>query len=480
MIRPRLIAAALAAALSLPALAVELPMPAPGPAKSVHIPAAADHTLDNGLRVIVVHRAGLPLVTVNFVLRSGSEADPAALPGTASMAAGLLTQGTSSRSAPEIAQQAAALGGSIDVAAGWDETDAGITVTTPKLGAALNLLADVVRNPAFHDADIERVRKQTLDGLRLAWSQPGSLASMVARRAVFGASAYGHPASGTPTSVAAIQRDNLLALHHTWYRPDNAILVFAGDISTDAALALAKKTFGDWAKPATALPTVAVEKAESKVPAKLAIDLHGSGQAGVVVAKRAIARSAPDYYAGVVANMVLGGSYSARMNEEIRIKRGLSYGARSSLGALRDDGWLTTSVQTKNPSAAEVVSLSLAQVESLSATPPTAAEITARKATLIGGFGRSLDTTAGLAAQIGERAVNNVPLDEINQHIPRIEAITPKDVVAFAKAHLGPEGTHVVVVGDASQYGTALKKLWPKVTPVASTKLKLSRADLGL
>lgn len=475
-----LLAGAICAVLAVPGFAADSPLPPPGPPKAVHIPAATTFTLGNGLKVIVVPRPGLPLVTMNLVLRSGSEVDPALLPGTASLVADLLTQGTTTRTAPEIAEQTAALGGSIGVGAGWDETDAGITVTTPRAGAALAILADVVRNPAFNKADIQRVRKQTLDSLHLMLSQPGNVAALVARRAVFGSGGYGHPATGTLASVKAVTREDLVQLHQTWYRPDNAILIFAGDLAPAAARELATQAFGDWAKPEAALPKVAVAPADSDLPARLAISLPGSGQASVSVAHRAIPRSAPDYFAGVVTNMVLGGSYSARLNEEIRIKRGLSYGANSSLDAMRDGGWLATRVQTKNPSAAEVVKLSEEQVASLTATPPTEAELAARKATLIGGFGRSLDTTAGLAGRIGDLAVYDLPLDDINHFIDRVQAVTAADVVGFAKRHLGTEGTHVVVVGDAKVYGKALAKLWPGVQPVAVGKLDLGRADLGL
>ena len=479
--RPALLAAALAALFTLPAVAaVETAPPPPAAPKAVNIPAASESTLANGLRVIVVHREGLPLVTMDLLLRSGSEVDPTRLPGTASMVADLLTQGTTSRTAPEIAETAAALGGSIGAGAGWDRTRVGMTVTTPRAEAALDLLADVVRHPAFKADEIERVRKRATDGLRVSLRQPAQLASLVAQRAVFGGAGYGHPADGTPTSVAAITRDDLVALHDTWYRPDNAVLVFAGDITPSAATALAKRAFGDWARPDRAMPQPSTETVAATLPARLAINLAGSGQAGVVVGHSAIARDAADYYSGVVANMVLGGSYSARMNEEIRIKRGLSYGARSSLDALRGDGWLATSVQTKNPSAAEVVSLSLQQIASLATDPPADDELAARKATLIGTFGRRFDTTAGLASAVGELAVDGIALDEVNHFIDKVQAVSATDVADFARKHLADKGNRVVVVGDAGQYGEALKKLWPDVTPIDADALDLDQADLGL
>ncbi len=453
--------------------------PKPGPAPSIQVPTPAEHTLDNGLRVIAVRRDDLPLVSANLVILSGSEVDPPKLPAAASLTAEMLTHGTATRSATEIANQAAALGGSIRASAGWDESDIGITVTTPKLGDALDLVADVAMHPRFAPAELARVRKRAEDSLRLAMKNPGRLASMVARRAVFGGGMYGHSDAGTAASLKAISDADLKALHQRWYRPDNAVLVLAGDIEPETAWKLAGTAFGTWDKPAAPLPEVEGRNVASKAAALTVIDQAGAGQAGVVAAHAAIDRKADDYYAGLVSNAVLGGSYSARLNEEIRIKRGLSYGAHSSLDALRDGGWLVASAQTKNPSAVEVVKLMRQQFASLADAPPSADELKARKATMIGSFARSLDTTSGLARQIGERAVYGVPLDEINQHIQRIEAVNAEQVRSFAKTHLGAENLKVVVVGDGSVFGKAMTKAWPKARFIQADKLDLSRSDLG-
>ncbi|MGB8634352.1 MAG: pitrilysin family protein [Rhodanobacteraceae bacterium] len=453
--------------------------PAPGPAPTIKVPTPVEHTLDNGLRVIVVRRDDLPLVSAKLVILAGSEVDPDRLPAAASLTADMLTHGTETRSATEIANQAAALGGSISADAGWDESDIGITVTTPRLGEALDLVADVAMHPKFAGSELERVRKQAQDGLRLAMKNPGQLAAMVARRAVFGGGMYGHPASGTTASLKAISSADLKALHQRWYRPDNTVLVLAGDIEPEAAFGIADKAFGAWKKPSAALAAPDDASGSSQADALTMIDQAGAGQAGVVAAHLAIPRKSQDYYAGLVTNAVLGGSYSARLNEEIRIKRGLSYGARSSLDAMRDGGWLMASAQTKNPSAVEVVHLLQQQVDSLVSNPPGAEELKARKATMIGSFARSLDTTDGLASQISERAVYGVPLDEINHHIERIEAVDTDKVRAFARKYLGDAGLHIVVVGDGKVFGKAMHKTWPKVRTIKADQLDLSRADLG-
>jgi zinc protease len=188
------------------------------------------------------------------VVKNGGEVDPADLSGLAELTASLLTKGTKTRSAPEIAQQIEALGGTIESGAGWDSSRVLMNVLASKIDPALTVMADVVRNPVFSDEEIERLRQQYLDNLSVTLHQPGALASFVAARVVFGDAAYGHPLSGTPESLAHIKQVDIAALHAKYYRPDNAVLVLAGAIKAEDAFKLAERAFGDWAKPGSALP----------------------------------------------------------------------------------------------------------------------------------------------------------------------------------------------------------------------------------
>ncbi len=452
--------------------------PVSGPAAALQVPVPSMQTLPNGLRLISVRRADLPLVTARLIVRSGGEMDPVQKAGLADLTANLLTRGAAGKSAPQIAAAAEALGGSLEAAAGWDESALGITVTTPKLPQALKLLASVVRHPDFAPAELKRAQTQAEDDVRLALSQPVALASLAAGRGVFGGGAYGHSRTGTPASIARITRDDVVRLHALLYRPDNAILVLAGDITPVQAMDLAQAGFGDWQKPATPLPTKPASTTSSVLPALVLIDQHGAGQAGVVAAHIAPPRKDPSYYAGVVANAVLGGSYSARLNQEIRIKRGLSYGASSRLQPLADTGLWLAAAQTKNPSAPEVVALMRQQFAQLGDEPVAAAELAARKATLIGGYGRSLETTAGLAQQVGDLAVYGLPLADIGSYAAQVQAVTPKEVTRYAHEWLGAKHLHLVVVGDAAQFAPALQKANAKALLLDAGTLNLDSANL--
>ena len=453
-------------------------LPAPGPARKANIPATAEKTLANGLRIVVATRHATPLVTTTLYLRSGAEVDPPRLAGLAGMTAGLLDKGTATRTAPQIAEAADSLGGSINTGASWDASQVSISVTTPKLGAALDLIADVVLHPKFEQDEIDRLRKQSLDGLQLELSEPQGLASLVARRAIFGDGAYGHPAQGTVSALPRIARADIVRLHETYYRPDNALLVFAGDVDLDQAVRLAESAFGTWKNPSAPLPAAAAAAAQPRLAPAIVVDLPGTGQAAVTVARAGIARDAADYYPGLVANAVLGGGYSSRLNQEIRIKRGLSYGANSSLTPLRHGGAFVASAQTKNPSAAEVAGLMFGELDRLRTTEVPADEFAARKATLSGNYAFSLETTSSLAGRVAGFALYGLPLGELGQWLDKVQAVTPTQVQTFAKTHLGRDGTTLVVAGDAKSFGDALTKAYPKMTRYEAAKIDFDNADL--
>lgn len=453
--------------------------PPPAAPRSVTVPKPVERTLRNGLRVIVIEHHAAPLVAAQVLVKNGGEVDPANLSGLADMTAELLTKGTKTRTAPQIAQEIEALGGELDSGAGWDASRATVNVLSAKAEPAMSILADVVRNPVFQDEEIERLRQQYTDSIGIGMTNPGTLASWVASRVVFGDAAYGHPVSGTSESIERIKRDDVAALHAKYYRPDNAVLVIGGDIKAEDAFKLAEKNFGDWAKPSTALDVASMAKAAGGAAKQriVVVDMPGAGQAAVVFARRGIARTDPDFFSGIVANSVLSG-YSGRLNQEIRIKRGLSYGARSSLEVRRDVGQFVASAQTKNPSGAEVASLLVGELTRLSSEPVGDTELTPRKAVLIGGFGRTLETTEGIVAQIASLALYGLNLGEINNYIGNVQAVTAQQIQKFAGSRLGVADSNIVIVGDAKDFIEPLRKQFPNVEVIKREDLDLNSGSL--
>ena len=454
--------------------------PPPAAPRTVQFPKPVEKTLPNGLRVVIVERSQMPLVSVQLLIKSGGEVDPADLSGAADLTAALLTRGTTTRSATQIAEAIEALGGSIGSGARWDSSVVSVDVMSSRIAPAMEIFADVVRNPAFKDEEIDRLRRQYLNNLKVSLGQPGSIARFAAARVVYGDGPYGHPLSGTPESLPRIKRDDIVKMHSDTFRPDNAILVIGGDMSAESGFALAQKYFGDWQAPARTVSGGSLglsSTATTNKPRVLVIDMPGAGQAAVLAVRSGISRSSPDYYRGIVSNAILSG-YSGRLNWEIRVKRGLSYGAGSALDMRRSAGSFSASAQTKNESGAEVASLTLAEIAKLATGDLPDSELTTRKASLNGGFARGLETTGGLVSQVSSLAIYGVSFDQINQFVGNVQAVKAQDVKSFAATHLNVDSTSVIVVGDAGKFLPALQKAFPQVEVIKASELDLNSATL--
>ena len=451
--------------------------PPVGPPVAPVLPKPVERTLANGLKVIVAHSSDLPLVTADLTLRTGGWADPPGLAGVAGMTAGMLTEGTTTRSAQDIARQVEALGATLDSGANLEASSVTLNVMPDKLDVGMAIMADVTRNPAFATEELERQRAQALDGLRVAYQEPGQVSAFAAAPVVFAGTPFGHVSTGTPASIARIKASDLSALHKAWFRPDNAILVMTGDITPEQGFALAQKAYGGWARPAAPLPAPPPITPSGK-PRAIVIDLPGTGQAAVNLAKTGIPRSDPDYYPGIVANTLLGGGYSSRLNLEIRIKRGLSYGASSNLSANLRTGSFRAAAQTRNETAPQVLDLIAEQMTSMATRPATPDEIKARESNLVGSYGRRLETTGGLADILGNLALYGVPLDEITLYTAKVEAVTPSQVQAFARRVMDPAKASVIIAGDAKIFADALKAKRPDLEVIPVDKLDLDSATL--
>lgn len=441
------------------------------------LPEPVEKTLANGLRVIVARSSDLPLVTADLTVRAGAWADPAGLAGTANLAAGMLTEGTRTQSAQAIAKAAESVGAVLSSGGGQESASVTLNVMPGKLAQAMPLMADVARNPAFAKEELDRQRAQALDGLSVSLQEPGSLTSFATAPVLFAGTPFGHVSSGTPASLQKITPENLRSIHQTYFRPDNATLVLTGDITPEKGFALAQSAFGNWERPKGLLPQQPVITPTQGKRA-VAIDLPGTGQASVTIAKASIPRSSPDYYSGLVANTVLGGGYSARLNSEIRIKRGLSYGASSRLAAQRSTGMFRASAQTKNESAGQVLDLIREQMRDLMTHPATNDELKARKSALLGAYGRSLATTDGLADILGNLALFSVPLTELSAYSDKVEAVSADQVQAFFRTHLDPDSVSVIIAGDAKTFAPDLKTRTDNLEIIPAADLDLDAASL--
>jgi zinc protease len=445
-------------------------LPKPAEARPMTFAPVREKTLENGLRVVVVERHGQPTVSACLLFKSGAESDPADRAGLTKFTASLLSRGSKTRSATQIAQDLEVLGASLDTRADWDATTAWLTSLAPYTGTAFDILADVVLNPAFAPEEIERLRKEQIDEIQVQLEQPTQLARVVAPPLILGASPYAHRPEGTPASLGRIMRDDIVAQHGKVFRPESTALIIAGDLKTGDAFSLAEKSFGSWKAVSEASPAKS-EKAAFPEPSVTLVDMPDAGQAAIYIGSAQAPHSAATYAVSQVANTVLGGGYSSRLNREVRVKRGLSYGCSSKLAAWREAGIFSAACQTKNESAAEVVKVIRSEIERLGAAPVPDDEFLARRLVITGGFQRDLETNEGYARQIASFIIRGEPVDAFADALARFNSVTVEDVQKFATSQLSGDRLNIVVVGKASVCEKALKEIYPKLSVIPQSKL---------
>jgi zinc protease len=463
---------------------VDLP-PEPGPVRELELPAVHEAHLMNGLSLLVAGAAGagaatkpLPLVSVSLVLRTGSLADPAERSGLADLTATLLAKGALRAGRPvdatTLARQAEALGASLSTSAGADSLVVSMTVMPAKLDAALSLMADVLRRPLLQAAELDRARAQAMDGLRVSLSEPSALASRVARKLWWGSGP--HAAVTTPASLQRISRDDLSSFHRRWARPDRAALVLAGDIEPAAARRLADRWLGDWVAPAEPAPELPAVAPAPLALALVLIDLPGAGQSAVVLVAPGVSDDSPERRTAQIANEVLGGGYSSHLNQEIRIRRGLAYGAGSHVDLQRQGGSLVASAQTGNDHAVEVARLLRDTVLAMASEPPPADELRARQSNITGLYSRRFDTVDGTAGLIASRWARGRPLAELRTAVPELLAVTPAAVQGFSHTYWSDAARlRILIVGDLAQAGEGLHTLAPTVLRLKAAELDLDK-----
>ena len=449
--------------------------PPPFDPPTVNVPAVQETTLDNGLRVAVIQKRGLPLVTASLLVKAGARNEEESEAGLANMTGALLIKGTENRSATAISEEIEFLGGRINSGAGWNSSSITINVMKKSLGRALSIMADSALRSNFPDSEIKLLKKQALDGFNVSLKQPGALLSYVSTRYAFGE----HLSSGTPKSISKLGRDSVERFHDRYYRPENSVLIFTGDITGAQAFRYAKLFFGGWERGSNRRTILGAARGatdaktnEAIIKRLVVIDLPDSGQAAVGFAKRiGTGRTACNpraclpsdiYYPATVLNSVLGGGYSARLNQEIRLKRGLSYGARSRF-SWRDNGTnFFATTQTKNESAAQVAELIKLEIEKLASTDISNDEMLPRKAVVTGSFGRGMQTNNGLAGVLRDLYLYQINPDELNSYMSNVNKISDTEIKNFASGNL--LGGDMIIVGDSKVFMDDLQKRFPNQT----------------
>jgi predicted Zn-dependent peptidase len=433
------------------------------PPRPLSPPPAYVHRLANGLTVHLVEMHEVPVVEMVLVARNaGAASDPAGREGLAFMVADMLDEGAGGRDALETADALDFLGAQLETAANWDAGTVRLRVPVARLPQALPVFADVVRRPDFSAADLARLREEALTGLLQARDEPRAIAMRALHEAVFGAAhRYGRPDDGTASSLSALTTDMLTAFHGARYVPGETSLVVVGDVTREAVLALVRDAFGDWPSAAGAAADSPSLAAPAQVDRQrmILVDKPGAVQSVILVGRVGPGWGDEDHHAVDVMNTLLGGSFTSRLNDNLREQNGYTYGAFSAprrFGAAGLYALTSTAVQTdKTAPAIREVYRELGRIRS----PAAAQEVTrARNYTALG-FAASFETTGQVAQRIVEQVVYDLPADFFAQYVPGTLAVDARAVQAAAEKHVVPEASVLVVVGDRGRVGDTLAAL---------------------
>jgi len=450
--------------------------------KPVTLPTPAVHLLPNGLRVVVIERHSMPVVTLRMVVKAGAEADPPELPGAAQLVAGLLDEGTTGRSAQETAQAIDQVGGAIQTGAEWDNSFVELSVLTDHSELAFDLVSDMIIRPTFAPAEVERGRKQTLSALEIMREDPAYVADAVFNRVELSGTPYGHPADGTPESIRRLSAGDLRDFHARYYLPSNAILAVVGDIPADEAFRRAEKFFGNWQGSAESDPPARRSVPSPPVSRDLSrrvvvIDMPEAVQTEIRIGNSGIERDSPDYYALTVANQILGGPATNRLFKALRSQHGLTYGASSDLVCHETAGSWEAKTSTRTLETLKSVQLVLEQMKRLRDHPIADWELDATRGYLNGHMALEFETSEGIAAQVLDLLIHDLPLDYWNRFPERVRDLTAQDVSNTARARLDPDHAVIVMVGNVAGFRKELKKLGP-VRIIPLQRVDLASADL--
>jgi zinc protease len=429
--------------------------------KPFHFPQAATKTLSNGLRVFVITDHSEPALAARLVILSaGSIKDPKDRPGVAQMTANLLTQGTEKRSAREIAEAIDFVGGSLMASAGKDSTTVTLDIVKKDVNTGLDLMSDVVLHPAFKADELERQRQQLLSNLTVQYSDPEYLASVVFSRALYGASPYGWPEDGTPETVKQFDPAQLAKFHDANYAPNQALLGFAGDVTPEDAFALADKYFGAWLK-------IDVPNVAPTPPAAVSglhiwlIDKPDAVQTQIRVGKLGVRRGDPDYIPVVVMNRIFGGGYNSRLNTEVRVKKGLTYGAYSSFNPHRYAGSFNVGTFTRTAATVDAAKLVVDLIAKMSTGDVTQKEMDFARDYLAGVYPIQSETAEQVADRVLTAAAYELPADYNSTYPEKVRGVTSTEVRDMARKYLSADNLDLVLAGNVNAFRDDLKKAFP-------------------
>ena len=428
-------------------------------APALRVPPVQTTRLPNGLEIALVEMHEVPVVDINLIVRAGSVRDPADLPGLATFTAGMLDEGAGRRTALEIADQAAYLGANVATGAGYEWASVFLHVPKRQLDSALDLMADVVLRPTLPDSEVTRQRDLRRTAIIQLRDQPTAQAPIAFNAILFGAQhPYGWPTDGTEVSTAALSQGRVQEFYRDYYRPTNARLLIVGDITMAEARRLIAARFGAWEQGEVPPLPVATAPTPGQRTFYL-VDKPGAAQSVIRIGNVGVARNTPDYFAIQVLNTILGGSFTSRLNQNLRETHGYTYGAGSGFAARRLPGPFSAQASVVTAKTDSSLIEFLKELRRIRDSIVPGDELAKAKSYIALGLPRDFETTRGAAGQFMDLLQNDLPLDYYNTYVQGIGAVTAADVQRVARRYIDADHFAIVVVGDKSQVEAGIRAL---------------------
>ena len=433
--------------------------PASGPAPTLTLPTIQKQQLSNGLPVWIVEQHEVPVAQVNLVALAGTADDPAGKYGVASLTASMLMEGAGSRSSLELADAIDFLGADLSAVSSSDLSAVRLHAPVARLADALPIMADVAERPIFAAADLDRLRQQRLTTIVQARDDPNTIAALAFARVLYGAAhRFGTATMGTAETLGSLTTNDLRAFYAAAFRPDNATIIVVGDVTPAAIIPLLEKSFGSW-KAGAGTAHVKQPATPQRTRREIyLVDKPNVPQSQIRIGVVGAARSTPDFFPLDVMNTIFGGSFSSRLNLNLREKHGYTYGANSFFDMRVEAGPFTAFAGVQTDKTAEALKEFFVEFNGIQ-QPVQADELARGKNYVALGLPSGFETTGDISRRLEELRVYSLPDTFFSRYVPNIEAVTAADVQRVARKYLQPDHMAVVIVGDRKAIEPGIRAL---------------------
>ena len=424
-------------------------LPAFGSDRPLPVPVIGKSTLPNGLTVWLVRRPAFPKVSAVLAVRGGTVADPAGMEGVSELLASTLKEGTAKKSSRQIAEELQTLGGDLSVSAGADAFYLRASALGTGTARLLDLLAGVALAPAFPAGEVGLAKENALQELEAREATPDYLASKAFATAVYGSHPY-HVVSASRETIGKTTPELLRKEHARRFRPDQALLVIAGDLEEAATKAAVAKAFGAWKGEGAAIPA-APASPEARGREIFVVDRPGSVQSTVVSGRPGPKVSDADWYDVLVANTIYADAFGSRLTQNIREQKGYTYSPSGDFTTRRAGSLLQIQADVRNEVTAATLLEVFYELDRMAATKPTAEELAGAKRYQGGLYLLRNQVQGAVASTLARNWVNGLPPEALAEFVPKVNAVTAEGVQAAGRKHFLSSSQTVVVVGDAKQ-----------------------------